>query len=631
MLNNVIAGGQVFLHKVRMFSQVFFQMLYISLFVGLLVGVLINYTQISKVDWRGFLSYRKAVLALSWDGAISSFMYPNNITLINASAGNRIWTNIDPYKVVRMNVFQNADRQGFNFLKNILLYVAGTAVSIFVLIFVFWAKFGRGLKSEKKKDGSGELLTARQVRNRLYSMKKASDFKIGIMPLVKDMETQHCLVTGATGSGKTNLIHNLLSQVEAKGHPAIVLDQNGEMIAKYYDEKRGDIIFNPFDERTKAWDFWADCKTVEDQKKFAKILMGFTRKQSGGGYDRFWELAGTDVVTSILEYANIHRLTIEDIAFMACYAGVDILKKKLKNSKAAPHLSGDSKQTAASVISVMATGAEPLTYLRSQSPNGTFSLKEHFANIDKGSNAWLFLATKPSSRELTMPLLSCLTELAFSRLVDIGINRNRRVWTVIDELPVLGKLPSLSFLMTEGRKYGASVIAGVQSINQLYENYGERAGSSIFGQFGTCFFFKTTESVIAKMITARCGTETIVRHQKNTSFGANSLRDGVSYSEHLERKNLVEFNDIAQLSVGECFVLLPEPEVAVSKIKVPEADTQNKNKGFVQAELDDCFKEMLAAKPVKCSGRKEDQEDIATREDGCKGEIRKGEKKLAKD
>ena len=349
-------------------------------------------------------------------------------------------------------------------------------------------------------------------------MGKASDLKVGIMPLVKDMETQHTLVTGATGSGKTNLIHNLLPQIESKFMPAIVIDQTGEMIAKYYNKERGDIIFNPFDSRSKAWDFWADCGTAAEQKKFAKILMSFNRKQSGGGADKFWELAGTEVVVAILEYAKAKRLTIEDIAFMACYAGVDDLKKKLKMSKAAPHLSEDSKQTAASVVSVMATGAEPLTYLRSSSPNGSFSMKEHFANIENGSNAWLFLATKPSSRELTLPLLACLTELALARLVDVGINRNRRVWTVIDELPALGRLPALSFLMSEGRKYGASVIAGMQSINQLFENYGERAGSTIFGQFATCFFFKVTEPVISKMITARCGTETLIRNQKNTSL-----------------------------------------------------------------------------------------------------------------
>ena len=37
--------------------------------------------------------------------------------------------------------------------------------------------------------------------------------------------------------------------------------------------------------------------------------------------------------------------------------------------------------------------------------------------------------------------------------MEIGINPNRRIWTIIDELPALGKLPALSVLMAEGIKY----------------------------------------------------------------------------------------------------------------------------------------------------------------------------------
>ena len=65
-------------------------------------------------------------------------------------------------------------------------------------------------------------------------MGKDSDLYIGNMPLVKDSETRHFLVMGSTGSGKTNLMHNLLPQVKQKEQPAIVIDQTGEMIARYY-------------------------------------------------------------------------------------------------------------------------------------------------------------------------------------------------------------------------------------------------------------------------------------------------------------------------------------------------------------------------------------------------------------
>jgi len=79
-----------------------------------------------------------------------------------------------------------------------------------------------------------------------------------------------------------------------------------------------------------------------------------------------------------------------------------------------------------------------------------------------------------------------------------------------------------------------------------------------------------------------CGTETITRQQKNTSFGANEFRDGVSYNEHQQRQSIVELNDLASLGVGECYALLPEPKVRLSKLQTPEDKETDKNEGFQQ-------------------------------------------------
>jgi type IV secretory pathway TraG/TraD family ATPase VirD4 len=104
------------------------------------------------------------------------------------------------------------------------------------------------------------------------------------------------------------------------------------------------------------------------------------------------------------------------------------------------YLTSDSKQTIGSIVVVLAANAKPLMHLQPVDDNGYFSIKQYFANLKSGNEAWLFLATKPSSRALTLPLISCLTELALTQLMEIGINSKRRVWIVIDELPALGKL-----------------------------------------------------------------------------------------------------------------------------------------------------------------------------------------------
>jgi len=592
MLNDFTGGGQIFLHKLRMFFQVLHRSFMTSMLVSLAIVGFISYKPAQILDLKAAMTYQKALLADGFDDASRGIRQTINprakyyYTTIDAYDKKGLHArDIDPRKIIKSNFYRAAYLEARDFLKIRLVFTALVMCGIFLLIYLLWSRFGRDVKSEKKKEGSGRILSAREVSSILKSINKAGHFYIGAMPLVKDSETKHFLVTGSTGCGKTNLIHNILPQVEKKKQPAIIIDQTGEMIAKYYNPTRGDIIFNPFDKRAKSWDFWSDCHSCEELERFAKILFGFNRKRTGHSADPFWEQSAESLFIACTDYQrSTGDLRIEQLCSLVRGSSLGILQAKLKNTDASRYLESDNKTTASSILSVLAINAKPLSYLRNNTLDNSFSLKEHFKNIDQGAGNWLFLATKPSSRELTLALIACISELAFSRLLDIGIKEDRRIWFVIDELSALGKLPSLPTLMAEGRKYGACVLSGLQSLNQLYSNYGQYEGSTIFGQFGTNFFFRNNEPAIAKTVSSICGRETIYRQQKNTSFGAHEFRDGVSYSEQQQQKDLVEYSDLAGLAVGECFVLLPEPQVRVAKLQVPEVKLPNKNAGFVQSE-----------------------------------------------
>lgn len=602
MLNDFIVGGQVFLHKVRMFVQVFNRSFHISLLLGVFIAVLVNWSSLYKLEWDEFLSYRKAKTAIAWDDAInvirSSIGKDDlHVSYIDAKYKGKAWKKVNPSKLVKISMFKQADDKAFTLFKSILVQSGFILLSSFILIFWVWNRFGVGLKSEKKQAGTGLVLTAKQVRDILKTIGKISNYYVGGMPLVKDMEMRHFLVTGATGSGKTNLIQGLLLQVEKQRQPAVVIDQTGEMISKYYDPSRGDIIFNPFDARGSAWDFWQDCSNEIELERFSKILMGFSRKSSSTHSDPFWENAATSVFNGCIEFLRKQKnddvattASMKEIVDLVCNADIGYLKNILQNTEAGRYLGKDSKQTAESIISVLTASAKPLKFLVNDSQEEgvnqrkSFSIKQYFEDLKNGSSSWLFLATKPSNRSLTLPLIACMSELALSQLMEIGISKDRRIWVVLDEIASLGKLPALSPLMAEGRKYGACVVAGMQSLNQIYEHYGQYSGSSIFGQFGTSFFFRNNEPAIAKMVSTMCGSETITRQQKNTSFGANEYRDGVSYNEQQQKKLLVEIEDLASLAIGECYAILPEPAVRLSKIHMDEIKINDKCEGFIQRE-----------------------------------------------
>src|SRR4051812_26975086 len=96
MFNNFIGGGQVFLHKVRMFWQVFTRTIHIAFLVGIIAAAAVHSTELKQLDWQAFYSYRKAVLADSFDGAMNTIRVsignkPNHITFVNAKTKAGIW------------------------------------------------------------------------------------------------------------------------------------------------------------------------------------------------------------------------------------------------------------------------------------------------------------------------------------------------------------------------------------------------------------------------------------------------------------------------------------------------------------------------------------------------------------
>ncbi|MGV2433257.1 MAG UNVERIFIED_CONTAM: hypothetical protein LVQ98_08435 [Rickettsiaceae bacterium] len=203
MFNNFIGGGQVFLHKVRMFRQVAITTVLISLLIGIIGAYKLNELQAKNLDMDAALSYAKAKLALAIDPVISKIAMGHEAPNIHAYSKGHIYKkNMLANSLIHSSRFKNAANNIINFMNILLLH--GVLISFFslLLIFAFWSRFGKDLKAEKREKGSNKVLSIREVNATLKTLKKASDLKIGEMFLVKDMETRHFLVSGSYWFGK---------------------------------------------------------------------------------------------------------------------------------------------------------------------------------------------------------------------------------------------------------------------------------------------------------------------------------------------------------------------------------------------------------------------------------------------
>lgn len=77
---------------------------------------------------------------------------------------------------------------------------------------------------------------------------------------------------GDTGSGKSNVIRQLLRQVRECGESAIVYDPAMDFVNEFYSPARGDLILNPLDQRCP---YWSLGKEIDRDETAATIAAAF--------------------------------------------------------------------------------------------------------------------------------------------------------------------------------------------------------------------------------------------------------------------------------------------------------------------------------------------------------------------
>jgi hypothetical protein len=94
-------------------------------------------------------------------------------------------------------------------------------------------------------------------------------------------EDQHFEIIGDTGSGKTTIIMQMLRQIQARGHSAMLYDPACEFVERFYDESRGDIVLNPLDRRCPYWGPSEELVRRAEARTIAALLFQPTNDKKG--------------------------------------------------------------------------------------------------------------------------------------------------------------------------------------------------------------------------------------------------------------------------------------------------------------------------------------------------------------
>ncbi|MBY0272296.1 MAG: type IV conjugative transfer system coupling protein TraD [Alphaproteobacteria bacterium] len=539
-------GGQVHIHQLHMFKQIFVAGIVVAFVMGVSCFAWKSY-QLPEHGWRALSQTSWARFMLATNPVQKHPELYQDYLPLKGKPYRRSCLSImkDPFLQKTMHQMKIA-------LKDIACKSLEWAGLSFLTLMALWFFLGRAYRQAKHQRGNSFMEFSKLTR--LMRRKgEASDLTLETLPLVKNKETSHLLITGTTGAGKTNAFHSLLPQIRKRGDKAIIVDVTGSYISRYYNKKT-DFILNPLDIRSQFWHPWVDCHLASHYD----VLTNSFIPENKHAKDPFWDNASRAVLKAALrKFASQGTPDIEKLTTFLLNSSEKEFEDFFKGTEAATMTNANNEKTTQSIRSVLSSYVEGLRQLENaqSSEASPFSLRNWVMN--EKQKGIIFITARSDQRQTLKPLISAWVDIAINALMVLSEDYNRRLWFIVDELAALQKLPSLHMGLAEGRKYGGCFLVGFQSKPQLEEIYGRQGAESMLDLFNTKVFFRCTEPSTQTWISKVLGDKEEIEPQENISYGANSMRDGVSLSHHTRQKPLVMPTELSQLEDLECYIKLP--------------------------------------------------------------------------
>lgn len=571
-------GGQITFHNLRMWWQVNVTTIkYVNLLSALL-GVLTTYLLSSSNALTGTYYY-----LLFWVFNKLGFSPERNVVIewegqrYSSTLGQQLY---NPSLAQYHQEFLQAVFIG-------LLVFVVTSTALFIGINGFFKRKGEQ-QSEDNHIRGFKLAEPKAVTAELKKKKKLSHFALdGHKLFVDKFEVKHLMIDGTTGAGKSVAIRKLLRWIRARGDKAIIYDKGCDFVSKFYDPSK-DVILNPFDERCAAWSIWSDAFEAPDFESLAAALI----PQHGEG-DPFWVDSARTIFAATAYQMMIddkHGCTIENLLHLILTSELSTLGEHLKGTEASSLVSKSIEKTAISIKSVLATYIKSLRYLHGLDAKDAQGnpLKAPFSITqwvqDESKQGFLFLSSNARQHTALRPLISTWLAIASNAILGMEPDEDRRIWVIIDEMPTLHKLPELTHIISEVRKFGGCYLLGLQSYAQLETTYGRNAARVIFDLLNTRFFFRAPSKAMATVASDDLGEQEIDISRENISYGANALRDGVSLGHQNKTRPVVSAAEIQGLDDLECYLRTPN-SMLITKLQLKFDRIPNQQPSFIKRHI----------------------------------------------
>ncbi len=406
-----------------------------------------------------------------------------------------------------------------NTLSKTALVLAVTSVVAWIITHtllptaVFDALVGVGLYtrfSGTPPDTDGQTKRGTTMAHGKKQRARRDQITIGGVPVPADIEPNHFLLSGGTGTGKGVALGGAISTVRDRAHDrALVVDPGGEMMSHFWRD--GDTILNPLDGRSVAWSPFAEMASAHDADRLAKSMIP---DAPGAGDSQQWQLYSQSLVAAVLErLMDAGTATNGDLLRVLTVDKAGDIEALVAGHPAQTLFDVGANKMLSSVRGIIGSYLPSYRYLPPDAGASAFSIRRW---VVEGSG-WLWMPIRNDMMAAMRPLASAWIGEAVSAALSQAQDPQRRLWLVMDELASLGRVQSLSDALTQGRKFGLCAVAGLQTIAQLKESYGQFGSQVLLSCFSSQLLLRAPDPDTARWCSDSIGQRHVIRKVSSES------------------------------------------------------------------------------------------------------------------
>ncbi|BAU67508.1 hypothetical protein STA3757_49300 (plasmid) [Stanieria sp. NIES-3757] len=381
------------------------------------------------------------------------------------------------------------------------------------------------------------------------------------------------LVIGAPGSGKTfSIIDRVIESAYQQGLPVTIYDKKGDQMelhaalaTRYGYSVRVFAPGEPYSGVINPLDFMDSPQDATMAGEIGQIIIQNSPGVKNSKGDSFFQLNGAMLAKGLLQLAKSSKYP--DLAMVYALARLPQFIQRLEYavyredehrldpwiaSTFATFLSSkDAEKTVAGIKATAETTYSAFIQkdlLRAFIGRSTIPLKQ------KRKQLTIF-KLDDKRRSVLAPLLA--TNIHLCIVENLSEKRDCPYVYSLDEFPSIYLDRTVNYV-NEYRSNGGVPIVGIQSLNQLYETYGNQKGKAIASALSTHVLFNPGDVETADSYSKRYGeTEVLI---KNRSTGRSMGRHGsrsVNWSEQIHKKPLITADEILRFREGKCVITSP--------------------------------------------------------------------------